>query len=659
MRYLALIVLLLQACSHEPQKTSASSSDAGETDLGEDQSCTDCTDLGTDLASPDMASDLGEDLSVLPSRCVAQPSGWQGGVSAFRDASQDWGLNQINPTGTRISVADIDNDGLPDVFVRRPGRDDFSGDARSTWLLRNTGSAFEDITEASGIVTARFSPPQGRPAEVAVFGDMDNDGLVDVVTAFSHDGNVFEGMEVSYNQGDGTFALGPQAVFHGSNVATTTGGLTLTDIDRDGLLDIWAGIGAVDGVPQPDRLYKQTGLGVFQDVTTARGLSTQPWTLDALNAGRAHSNAWSTAACDLNDDGTPDLLAASYGRAPNHLWRSTASGYQNHSVASGYAFDQNQDWTLSHGARCFCQANPTAEDCNLAPAPEFSCNGARGWTHDRDREPFRLGGNSGTTVCADLNNDGHLDLVTTEIVHWDVGANSDPSDVLINDGTGTFSRPGNVEIGLTKTRTSPSWDDGDITAAVFDFDNDGRNDILIASTDYPGTRAHLYWQRPDGTFQRMNALEGIDMKSSHGVVVADFDGDGDLDILVGHSPSRCSSGDHCYPVGERHVRLFENTIGNESNWVQLDLVGGATTNKSAIGARVTIRYNDVVQVQEVGGGHGHYGLQNQHGLNFGMGSSCEAEVTVRWPNSELTEQTFTVQAGYRYKVEEGSSPVSQ
>jgi len=650
MRYLALGLLLLQACSNEPNKLGPKPDLDSGVDLSEDQSCTDCEDLG---------ADIGEDLSELPSRCIAQPRIWQSGVSAFRDASQDWGLNQINPMGTRISVADIDNDGRPDIFIRRPGRDDFSGEARSTWLLRNTGSGFEDITQSSGIVAPRFSPPLGRPAEVAVFGDMNNDGFVDVVTAFSHDGSSFEGMEIAYNQGDGTFALGDPGVFHGGQVAITVGGLTLTDVDRNGLLDIWTGLGAVDGFPQADRLFQQTGLGVFENVTAARGLSTQAWTLDALNSGRAHSNAWSTTACDLNNDGTPDLLAASYGRAPNHLWRSTPTGFENHSVASGYAFDENQDWTLSHGARCYCQANPTAEDCNLAPAPAFSCNGARGWTHDRDREPYRLGGNSGTTVCADINNDGHLDLVTTEIVHWDVGGNSDPSDVLINDGTATFSRPGHTELGLTKTRTSPSWDDGDITAVVFDFDNDGRNDILIASTDYPGTRAHLYWQRPDGTFQLMNALEGIDMKSSHGVVVADFDGDGDLDILIGHSPARCGSGDHCYPEGERHVRLFENTIGNASNWVQLDLVGGANTNKSAIGARATIRHNNVVQVQEVGGGHGHYGLQNQKGLHFGLGASCEAEVTIRWPNAELTEQTFTVQAGYRYTIVEGSAPISQ
>lgn len=592
---------------------------------------------------------------LLEDRCVT-PSGWKPGVAAFKDVSEVWGLTEIQPVGSRISVADIDGDGLPDVFVRRAGRDDFGANGnRNTWLLRNVGGKFEDVTESSGIVAARTDKTLGRPAEVAVFGDVNNDGHVDVVTAISHDGSSVEGAEVLYNQGDGTFKLGEKTAFHSGQVATTVGGLSLTDINRDGLLDVWIGHGATNGSPQQDRLFVQDANGGFKDVTVEQGVKTEGWTLDALNAGRAHSNAWSAAACDLNGDGTPDLLAASYGRAPNHLWLSGVAGsatYSNYSIASGYAFDENQDWTLSHDARCFCEANPSSAGCDKAAAPEFSCPGARGWDPETGTQPFRLGGNSGTTVCADINNDGYLDLLTTEIVHFDVGGNSDPSDILLNDGNATFKRVGK-ELGLVKPRTSAMWDDGDITAAVFDFDNDGRNDILIASTDYPGTRAYLYRQRADGTFQLLTKVEGIDMKSAHGVVVADFDGDGDLDIMIGHSANRCSSGDHCYPAGERHVRLFENTMGQDSNWVQLRLEGGEGANKCAIGARVTIKRGDQVQVQEVGGGHGHYGLQNDMMLSFGLGNDCEAEVTVRWPDEALSEETFFVQSGYRYRIVQG------
>src|SRR5690606_1493901 len=123
-----------------------------------------------------------------------------------------------------------------------------------------------------------------------------------------------------------------------------------------------------------------------------------------------------------------------------------------------------------------------APGCEGVPAPRLiACQrpeDAFRWSHDTDRELFRLGGNSGSTVCADLNNDGHLDLVTTEIVHWDVGQNSDPSQLLYNEGDGTFERAPLAQSGFVKDRVGAvTWDDGDITVAAFDFDHDGRLDL--------------------------------------------------------------------------------------------------------------------------------------------------------------------------------------
>src|SRR5439155_22044496 len=96
---------------------------------------------------------------------------------------------------------------------------------------------------------------------------------------------------------------------------------------------------------------------------------------DALNKGLGHSNAWSAAACDLNNDGNPELLAASYGRAPNHLWQSKGKdgsfGFLNQSVASGYAFDENQDWSDNESARCWCKLHPSDVDCPGVPPPKF------------------------------------------------------------------------------------------------------------------------------------------------------------------------------------------------------------------------------------------------------------------------------------------------
>ena len=65
----------------------------------------------------------------------------------------------------------------------------------------------------------------------------------------------------------------------------------------------------------------------------------------------------------------------------------------------------------------------------------------------------------------------------------------------------------------------------------------------------------------------------------------------------------------------------------------------------------------VTQTQEVGGGFGHYGAQQDLVLHFGLAAACRAEVTVRWPNPELTEQTFELVSGYRFFVRQGEAPV--
>ena len=624
-------------------------------------------DPSVDARSTDATSgDAGGDAAGLPNRCISDTSAWSAGTRAFTNQTAAVGFEDILPIGIRISAVDFDGDGFADVFVRRPSvvGDDFNGD-RHNWLLRNRGDGtFEDVTQASELMRSRFTGDAnlGRPGEVAAFADVDNDGDLDVVTGFSNDGTSRDGTELMWNDGDGTFTLGPtDAAFRRAGEATSVSGLTFADVDRDGRVDLWLGQWVVGGSPVGDPFYAQTANGTFVDATNERGLATDPWTATALQAGTAHSTTWATAACDLDDDGSPELLAAAYGRAPNKLHHARGDGtYDNVSIASGYAFDDRKDWSDNESARCWCTLHPGDPDCAGVPAPTaIRCetdDDAFRWDHGSDRQDFRLGGNSGTTVCGDVDNDGDLDLLTTEIVHWDVGSSSDPAELLLNQGDSppTFERPGNDATGLTRTQTIASWNDGDITGAMFDFDNDGRLDVLINSTDYPGTRAHLYHQQADGTFVELSLADGLDHQSSHGIGVADFDRDGDLDLVIGHSRFRCGSGDHCYESA--HARYFRNEVGNESNWVQLTLEGGDGTNRAAIGARITLQANGLTQVREVDGGHGHYGIQHDLTQHFGLGDACDATITIRWPNAALEEQTFPVQAGYRYHIRQGDSP---
>ncbi|TVQ87267.1 MAG: CRTAC1 family protein [Deltaproteobacteria bacterium] len=584
--------------------------------------------------------------------CDSATSSWSPGTSAFEEVTEDWGL--IGVEGTRVVAVDFDGDGWIDLHIHRgphgaPESFDEEGGRRS-WLLRNDeGRGFIDVTEQSGFRATRSGASgEGRAGSVVAFGDIDNDGDLDAITAVSDpNGDRTDHVtELLLNNGDGTFSLASEDLpFRLSTDAPA--GVTFVDYDRDGVLDLWIVRNSVSGAPAQDHLYRGNGTGGFVEVTDQVGLRTNPWSsLDDLNNARAHSNAWSSNACDLNGDGAPELLAASYGRAPNHLWLNDGSGeFTNRSVASGYAFDDNQDYTDNQFFLCFCQANPSAAGCANAARPMISC-GTINWRDDRDREPFRNGGNSGATTCADIDNDGHIDLLTSEIQHWWAGEGSDESEILFNTGDPdvVFERPGNEATGLTRELPQGSWDKGDMTNTVFDFDNDGWKDIFIGSSDYPGTRALLWHQHAPREFTRVETSDFFEHNRSHGVAVADFDGDGTLDIIVGNSRSRCSGATDCYERPQ--VRMFRNVMGG--NFLQIDLEGTLGSNRDAVGARVQVATDDMVQTFEVGGGYGHYGAQNPHRVHVGLGASCEAEVTVTWPNRSGSTESATLPAGYRY-----------
>ena len=619
---------------------------------------------------------------ALPPAICHTATKWSAGTKAFEDATAKWGLDAIGAKGVRLAAVDFDGDGWPDLVVRLggAGADSFApGGTRQTWLLRNTGKGtFEDVTEKSGIRANRTvtDPAVGRPGEVFAFGDVDGDGDLDVYTGLANDPKApqTETSELMLNNGDGTFSLGPagSAIRVAAPVFDTPAGASFVDFDRDGKLDLWVTQNSVSGDPKQDRLYQGDGAGSFADVTVDRGLKTLSWTtatVDQLNGALGHSNGWSAAACDLDGDGNPELLAASYGRAPNQLWQAKgkASGYQydNRSIASGYAFDGDQNWHDNESARCWCKLHPTDQDCAGVPPPKYiACtkdSDAFRWNHATDRNAFRLGGNSAATICGDVDNDGRLDLVTSEIVHWDVGESSDRAELLLNtgDALATFSRPGNDATGLARKHTTVAWDEGILTGALFDFDNDGRLDLYWGGTDYPGNRGLLFHQDSPAHFEPVPIDLGIDQHRSHGSAVADFDRDGDLDIVVGHSFARCQADPQdtapCYPT--QQVRLFENVLGQDGNWVALSLVGGEGTNRAAIGARVTVATTDLTITREVGGGYGHYGAQDDLTVHVGLGAACEADVTVRWPDQALTTQKFKIVSGYRFVVKQGQGPV--
>jgi hypothetical protein len=252
--------------------------------------------------------------------------------------------------------------------------------------------------------------------------------------------------------------------------------------------------------------------------------------------------------------------------------------------------------------------------------------------------------------------------MTTEIVHFDVRDNSDPSELLVNTGDPSvrFDRPGNEATGLVRVDNILDWNHGDMTGAIFDFDNDGWQDIYIGASDYEDNRGLLFHQYAPLQFESVDVDDYFLHYRSYGIAVADFDRDGDLDVVVGHSRTRCDDddpgNDECYET--KQVRMFENLMGEGSNWLQLELAGGAGSNRAAIGARVEVTAGDVTQTQQIDGGHGRFGMQHDRVAHFGLGEDCQVTVAITWPDADATVQTFEVDGNQRYLVVQGEEPVA-
>ncbi|HPC92837.1 MAG TPA: CRTAC1 family protein [Myxococcota bacterium] len=658
------------------------SSETGEISPDSDTKDSTADDNQLESTEPDdeIPSETAED--DLPPRICHSGTTWTDGTKAFENVTVGTNprsnLRTLGVTGIRVSSVDFDNDGLPDLIVRghTVARDSWDEGPRYTWLLKNLGNfQFEDVTKSSNFLAVRDGEG-GRVAHAVVFGDVNNDGFLDAYTGVSLSGSLDgpdtgDRPEIMLGGQDGSFSLIDEQPLPkpSEDWRPPVMGASFVDFDGDGFLDLWIGYGAGVGGPEQDRLYKGDGTGKFVDVTLESGLETQPaFFISARVNGKAHRNDYGSTACDLNNDGIPELLSSAYGRYFNGLWQGQRNDdetitYVDRSFDSGFASDDKVDWKTNLNAQCYCKLVPEAELCEDVPEPPpyFACSNpnALRWNHDTDTSAYRLGGNTFTTLCADINNDGHVDLINFEIVHWDVGDTSDPTQILLNDGLDEpkFIRPGNEATGLVRDPGRIDWNFGDMTGAVLDFDNDGRKDILICSSDYPGTRAYLFRQMEDSTFAEVPVEFGIDHIRAHGVAVADFDGDGGLDVALGHGRSRCDPNEGCYDTAEVHI--FRNLVGQHGNWLKVKLEGGPGTNRAAIGARVEVTAGGITQVQDVGGGYGHLAIQHDLVLHFGLGDSCDVEkIVVFWPDEKRSKAEFTnIRGNYLINIKQGSPKV--
>lgn len=193
--------------------------------------------------------------------------------------------------------------------------------------------------------------------------------------------------------------------------------------------------------------------------------------------------------------------------------------------------------------------------------------------------------------------------------------------------------------------------------AAGDFDNDMDLDLYMACTGGVENIANiLYENNGTGQFTAVPLAGGaqgpIGASVSEGhsladtVTVADYDGDGKLDLFV-------TNGVQLFPVRfESEDNLYRNTTDNNHSWIQLDLVGTAS-NRDAIGAKVFATASGVTQLREQNGGY-HRWAQHHQRIHFGLANNSQVDLRIEWP-SGIIDNHLNVAANGLYIIEEGGA----
>lgn len=642
MRALLLLVVVASACTNGPQSQPEPMFPLGPTEHP--------------LQNPRKAVLL----AAGPVQCATANTGTQ-----FADATDDWGLGKtgLSLTGNRLTVADLDADGYPDLVVHavtsNASQQKVLPDGGVHWVRQlmnrpspdGTHRVFVDATDNGLFEVRGGSTTRYRSAQLMVFGDVDNDGDLDAYSGTYVDPtkpmtDPGDRSQILINDGTGHFTLAPEtAATPTADQRMPTSSATFTDVDRDGKIDLfvghWYAAYGQSSIGVQARLFQGLGTGEFYENTAPAGLQT---TNTGYAAFTNHRPAYGVTACDLDDDGAPELMVSAYGRQPNLLYRNDGAGhFADQSRESHFSGDDNLDFTDNENFRCWCMGNPANAACANVTSPSIQCPNppTSGWGQGVDDQPWRNNGNTFTTWCGDIDGDGKNDLYNAEIHHWWAGQSSDSSELMRNVGTGPgavrLQRPGNAVTGLQFPHLSTDWNEGGLMAAGGDLDNDGKLDLVVGTSDYPDQFGLIFAQKPDGTFEEKSLAWNLRHECMSGLAVADFDRDGDLDVIAGASTAR----DCRNRWSTNEVHLYENRVG-QTNWLLLHLeANGTTANRAAIGAKITVKANGQTQTREVTGGYGHFGMQNDLTIHFGLGGCAGAdEVTVRWPDAQGTTQTF-------------------
>ena len=499
----------------------------------------------------------------------------------------------VGALGAAVSVSDVNNDGWPDLYFTNSR----FGFANALYLSRGDGS-FADVAARAGV--ADVNRPGEGVSMGAVWGDYDNDGLEDLLVY------KWGYLQLFKNLGGLRFADVTAAA--GLRHWMNSNGAVWLDYDRDGLLDLY-----VTGYFRSDidfwhlnttrivhnswefatnggmnRLFRNLGGGRFEDVTARTGVGSTRWTLAA-------------AAADFNGDGWPDLfLANDYG--PEELFLND-SGARFVLTRAGLENDSKSGMSASLGD-VLNRGRVDAFVTNISErAYLFQGNNLRlNFLPELGRFEQGAGGSGGGggSVVADAG--------------WAWGAQIGDLD---NDGRNDlFITNGYVSADSTR---SYWYAMSKVAGANGNLFEDTRNWPAIGTASLSGYERSRVLVRHgvDGWVDVAGQVGVTDEYDGRAVALVDLFNRGVLDVVVANQ--------------NQPALVYRNSVVPGRHWIGFKLVG-SRSNRSAIGAEVTVEADGIRRLGIVDGGMG-FASQNDRRLHFGLGGTERVDrVVIRWPS---------------------------
>ncbi len=500
-------------------------------------------------------------------------------------------MPEVAVMGASVSIVDYDRDGWPDIYATD------SAYGTPNHLYRNLHDGrFEDVAAKLGV--ADLNRPGTGVSMGAVWGDYDNDGYEDLFLV------KWGRPELFHNDAGHGFTRVEDPSFPKWVNANTA---LWFDYDGDGKLDLFLGGYYPESVDlwhlqntrmMPESfeyaknggrkyLFHNLGGGRFEEVSEQAGIASRRWAL-------------ASAAADLRGTGRPDLfLANDYGVSELYLndgngrfheaGAETGVGFAPKSgmnVAVGDVFNQGK---YSVYVSNISEEGVLIQGNNLWVPQEAKSLTYRNMARDLGVE---LGGWSFGAQFGDLNNDGTLDL-------------------YLVDGYVSLDPKRDYWYDFAKVAGG--------NAAII---SDAAHWPAVDGRSHSGYQQKHVWLN-DGAGRFVDAAREVGVRDTfdgRSVVLADLWNRGVLDAVVANQRGP--------------LLVYRNTVAPGSRWIGFALEG-TRSNRSAIGAQITLKWNGQTQIQTVSGGSG-FASENDRRLHFGLGQNPQIEsVQIQWPSGTI------------------------